>query len=285
MISTLRIVAVDDEPLALRRIELLLMRIPNVELVGKALSVPEALELIPESKPDVLLLDIKMAGYSGFDLIARLSGPVVPLVIFVTAFDQFATKAFDLDAIDYVLKPIDHARLAAALDKARRGLIAVSAQQRIAELSAAVAALQAHAFPSGSPRYETEIWAERLNEFVRIRILDLDWVEAERDYVKLHANGNSYLLRDTISAVQARLDPSLFMRVRRSALVRIDRVTGIRKAGPGDYRVVLNQGSDIRVGRTYVQKIRQLISPRNSVAQGNSDCDRRRSSADVTSGH
>jgi DNA-binding LytR/AlgR family response regulator len=271
--KALRIIAVDDEPLALRRVELLLMRIPKVELVGKASSVPEGLDLVAELSPDVILLDIKMAGYTGFDLIDRLNGPVVPLVIFVTAFDQFATKAFEMDVVDYVLKPVDQPRLEAAIEKARRNLTAVDAQQRIAELAEVVAMLRAHAVPADAPRYETEIWAERLNEFVRIKIADLDWVEAERDYVRLHANGHSYLLRDTISAVQSRLNPDRFMRVRRSALVRIDRVTGIRRAGPGDYRVLMSQGSEIRVGRTYVQQIRKMISPRSRTEDLDSDSD------------
>jgi DNA-binding LytR/AlgR family response regulator len=266
MTETLRILAVDDEPLALRRLELLIARIPHVELVGKAQEVPQARELVDELRPDILLLDIKMAGHTGFDLIEHLHGPYVPLVIFVTAFDQFASKAFELDAVDYVLKPVELGRLSAALQKARRNLSAIDAEERVAELAEVVAALREEVRATEPPRFETEIWGERLNEFVRIRVSELDWVEAERDYVRLHANGCSYLLRDTISGVQARLDPDLFIRVRRSALVRIDRVTGIRRAGTGDYRVTLTNDREIRVGRTYVQQIRKLISPRSKLA-------------------
>ena len=262
MADALRILAVDDEPLALRRIELLLLRLSGVELIGKASSVAEALAAINEQRPDVLLLDIKMAGETGFDLLEKLQRPHVPLVIFVTAYDQFASKAFDFDAVDYVLKPVDFARLSAAVERARRNRSIIAAEERITELTEVVAALRAETRATEPARYETEIWAERLNEFVRIRVADLDWIEAERDYVRLHAHGHSYLLRETISGVQARLDPRTFIRVRRSALVRIDRVTGIRKAGTGNYRVTLSNGNDIRVGRTYVQQIRRLISPR-----------------------
>ena len=259
-----RIFAVDDEPLALRRIELLLGRISGVELVGKALSGADALDAIDDLRPDVLLLDIKMAGLTGFDVVERLSGPYVPLVIFVTAFDKFASKAFEIGAVDYVLKPVEYDRLSAALERARRSLSAIDAEDRLAELRDVVAALREQSGAAESKRYESEIWAERRNEFVRIRVDDLDWVAAERDYVRLHAAGQSYLLRETLSSLEARLDPDDFVRVRRSALVRTDRVTGIRKAGYGDFRIGLTDGSEIRVGRTYVAKIRKLIAPRRT---------------------
>ena len=138
-----RIFAVDDEPLALRRIELLLGRISGVELVGKALSGADALDAIDELRPDVLLLDIKMAGLTGFDVVERLSGPYVPLVIFVTAFDKFASKAFEIGAVDSVLKPVEYDRLSAALERARRSLSAIDAEDRLAELRDVVAALRA----------------------------------------------------------------------------------------------------------------------------------------------
>ena len=260
MAEPVRVLAVDDEPLALRRIELLVMRIAGVELVGKAGSAVEGFERIAELQPDVVLVDIKMGGLSGFDMVERITGPLVPLVIFVTAFDEFATKAFEVGAVDYVLKPVDLPRLTAALDRARRSLSIVDAEARLAELREVVAALRAQAHMREAKRYETEIWAERRNEFVRVEVADLDWIAAERDYVRLHARGQTYLLRETISNLETRLDPQAFMRVRRSALVRIDRVTGIRKAGYGDFRVALADGSEIRVGRTYVSRIRRLIS-------------------------
>jgi len=267
MSDMLRILAVDDEPLALTRVKLLLARIPRVELVGTALSGPEALRLVEELRPDVLLLDIKMTGQDGFEVIENLSGPYVPQVIFVTAFDQFAIKAFDVGAVDYVLKPVEFGRLSGALTRARQSLEAIDANDRIDELRQVVAALREQARAVESKRYESEIWAEHRGEFVRIPVSDLDWISAERDYVKLHARGQSYLLRETISNLESRLDPELFIRVRRSVLARIDRVTGIRKAGYGDFRVALTSGDEVRVGRTYVRKIRTLIAPRARVAE------------------
>lgn len=265
MAEALRILAVDDEPLALRRIELLVQRIPRVAMVGKASNGPEALLMIEDERPDVLLLDIKMAGMTGFDLIDGLGGPHVPLVIFVTAFDEFASRAFEIGAVDYVLKPVELGRLAAALERARQSMAALDAEERLAELREVVAALRAQGRDRETVRFESELWAERRNEFVRIKVSDLDWVAAERDYVRLYAHGQSYLLRETITNIAARLDPAMFIRVRRSALVRIDRVTGIRKAGYGDFRVTLADGEEIRVGRTYVSKIRSLIAPRSRI--------------------
>lgn len=264
MTDQLRILAVDDEPLALKRVELLLMRVPGVELAGKASSGPEAIEAVRELRPDVLLLDIKMAGQSGIDVVEQLEGPYLPQVVFVTAFDEFAIRAFEIGAVDYVLKPVELSRLNAALERARRSLAALDAEERMAELREVVAALRAQARTADAKRYESEIWAERRGEYVQIKIADLDWVAAERDYVRLHAHGQSYLLRETISSLEARLDPEHFIRVRRSALVRIGQVTGIRRPGYGDFRVKLADGSELRVGRTYVKRIRELIAPRKT---------------------
>lgn len=262
MTQPLRVVAVDDEQLSLHRIELLLKRVPDIEFVGAASDVTEALQLIERLDPDVLLLDIEMGQLNGFDLIERLAGPNVPIVVFVTAFDHFASKAFEFGAVDYVLKPLDFTRLSTALDKARRRLAAHEAHDRIAELHQVVAALRAHARANDPDGYETVFWGERENEFVRIPVDDLDLVEAERDYVRLHTTGQSLLMRETISAVEARLDPELFVRVRRSTLVRVTRVAGIRRAGYGDFRISLTDGREIRVGRTYVRRINKFILPR-----------------------
>lgn len=255
----LRILAVDDEPLALRRIELLLERVPDVELVGQARSGRDAIAAVHLLRPDLLLLDIRMAGLGGFEVVEALTGPHVPLVIFVTAFDAYAARAFEVSAVDYIVKPVELDRLRAALARARRNLEAADAMQRAAELREVIAALRAGPAPDAPPAYEREIWAERRNAFVPIRVVDLDWVEAERDYVRLHVGDASYLLRETIGGMEARLDPADFMRIRRSALVRRARIEAIRRAGYGDLRVKLSSGREVRVGRTYVAAVRALL--------------------------
>ena len=258
----LGVYAVDDEPLALRRIELLLGRIPDVELVGTARNGREAIDAVRTIAPDVLLLDIRMAGLDGFDVVEALAGPKVPLVIFVTAYDHFAVRAFEISAVDYIVKPVELERLQQALARARRNLVAADATARASELRDAIAMLRGQA-PAAAHRYETQIWTERRNRFVPVKVADIDWIEAERDYVRLHVGDDSYLLRETIGAMETRLDPEQYARVRRSALVRRDRIRAIRRAGYGDYRVQLNTGSEVRVGRTYVKAMRALIAPKS----------------------
>lgn len=259
--SRLRIVAVDDEALALRRVEIALAQCGDVELVGTARSGRDGLAMVEALRPDVLLLDINMAGFGGFDVVDGLSSDHAPLVIFVTAFDEYAVRAFQVSAIDYLLKPLEFDRLRAALEKARTTLRLVDAEERAAELKELVAALRQHKSQSDRPRYETELWAPRGAGFERVLVSQIDWVEAERDYVHLHTAERSYLLRETMNGIQARLDPEEFIRVHRSALLRVERIGAIRKPGYGRFSVQMTTGREVPVGRTYVKKIRSLIGP------------------------
>ncbi len=263
MTRKLRVVAVDDEALALRRIEILLSAIPDVELAGTAADGEEALELIERLRPHVVLLDVRMGEMSGFEVVERLAGPQAPLVIFTTAFDRYAIRAFKVSATDYLLKPIELDRMKAAFEKARWSLAAKEAEMRAAELLQIVEALREQDHTTETRRYDTELWATRRDEVVRVPVVELDWIEAERDYVRLHIGDQSYLLRETMLALQERLDPRKFVRIRRSALVRVDRITGIRRVSYGDFRVLLSSGGEVRVGRTYVKQIRHMISSRN----------------------
>jgi DNA-binding LytR/AlgR family response regulator len=258
----LSVIAVDDEALALRRLEIAISQMPGVSLIGKARSGREGLELIRQLRPDVVLLDIQMSGFGGFDLLDSLTPNEIPQIIFVTAFESFAARAFEVSAIDYVLKPVEFERLSAALTRARRNLHLASSEQRIAELRDVVAQLRGHseAGEEREPQYAREFWAQRRGEFVRVPVDQLDWVEAERDYVRLHARGQSYMLRGTLATMESRLDPEIFVRIRRSALIRADRIEAIRKPNYGDYRVVLTSGQELRVGKTYLRSIRGLLA-------------------------
>lgn len=264
MIAPLRILAVDDEQLALRRVELLLRRVPEAELVGQARSGAEALEAIARLRPDLVLLDIRMGEMSGLDVAEALTGPDAPMVIFVTAFDAFAAEAFDLSALDYVVKPVEFGRLRRAIERARLRREAQEARIQAAELRAVLAALRADRSQGGAGP-PNELWVQRRGEYLRVCVDDIDWVEAERDYVHLHARGERYLMRQTLTGIQARLGARRFVRIRRSALVRADGVRAIRKAGYGDVRVKLTCGEELRVGRTYVTKIRALLTPGGEV--------------------
>lgn len=256
----LRVFAVDDEELALRRMELLLARVPEVELVGTARGAEEALCRLAKLKPDVLLVDVRMAGANGFELVEALSPGLAPQIIFATAFDHFAAQAFNVSAVDFLVKPIELDRLRRSLSKARRAMAAADADTRVAELRAIVDALREQARPASTPRWEREIWAERHGDFHPVRVSDIQRIEAERDYVRLHTADHTFLLRETLSNMETRLSPEEFIRVRRSELVRRDCIQAIRKAGYGDFRLRLSSGQELRVGTTFVKQIRTVIS-------------------------
>lgn len=245
----LRVLAVDDERLALRRMELLLREAPDVEVVGQVRSGPDALAAIETLRPDVVMLDVRMSGMTGLDVAHVLEGPDSPMVIFATAFRDFAAQAFDVSAVDYVVKPVTGPRLQKALDRAR---------QRRRERAARGAASRPAPHGAGRPDTRREIWVRRRGEFVRLSPDAIEWVEAERDYVRLHAGANNYLLRQTMHGMLERLGPDRFVRVRRSALVRRDAIQAIRKTGQGEVRIRTASGAELRVGRTYVQNFRGI---------------------------
>lgn len=256
----LRVLAVDDEPLALRRIELAIAEMVDVVLVGQARSAGEGLELIRAQRPDVVLLDIQMSNLDGFELVANLDEATAPLVIFVTAHEAFAVRAFEVGALDYVLKPLEFDRLRAALDRASETLALADRARNTGELRALIETLRRET--SGGPAYATGFWVERKGEHVRASVQHIDWMEADRDYVRLHTRDGPYLMRGPLGAIQDELDPSQFVRIRRSALVRTDRIRSIRNRGYGDFRVTLSSGDELRVGKTYVKDIRALLDAR-----------------------
>jgi two-component system response regulator AlgR len=244
--ETLRTLIVDDEPLAVERMQILCARIPSLAVVGTASDGGAALRLVEALSPDLLLLDMTMPEVDGLAVARRLaSQPNKPAVVFVTAHDHFAVEAFDLDAVDYVLKPVAQDRLERAIERA-------VARRRPA---------------SGAAAEETEwieeFWVPHRSELVRIAAADLERIDAERDYVRLHVGqkdgpGRSYLLLHTIAGLEARLDPERFIRLHRSTIVRRDRIAGLRHDGLGVWSAELADGSALRIGRTYLAKAKAM---------------------------
>ncbi|MEH6790432.1 LytR/AlgR family response regulator transcription factor [Parasphingorhabdus sp.] len=231
---------VDDEPLAIERLQLLCARQPEINLIGTASDGEAALRLTEQLKPDLLLLDIAMPGKDGLDVARALSGkPDAPAIIFVTAFDRFAVEAFDVAAIDYVLKPVENARLTLAISRVR---------ERTAEPRAS---------GDDSPWAE-EFWVPYKSELRRIVAAEIDRVEAERDYMRLHVGTVSYLLHQTITGLEERLDPDQFIRLHRSHLVRRDWIAGLRHDGGGVWIACLKCGTEIRIGRTHLAEAKKL---------------------------
>lgn len=256
MIRPLRTVIVDDEPLALRRLEIALNEIPGVEVCGRARDGDEALKVISEVRPDLAFLDIRMPTQSGIDLAAALGEAGAPAVIFVTAYGRYAAEAFDLAAVDYLLKPFEFERLRKAVERARKSLEAKEASVRLAELKEVISALREEADPV-HPRYESELWINERGVRVRLPIEAIEWFEAERDYVRINTAERSYLVRTSIRSLTERLDPAVFTRVHRSFLVRLKEVTRIVRRGAGTMVLVLASGREIPIGRRYQPTLRE----------------------------
>lgn len=258
--SVRTILAVDDEPLALRRIEIILGTIPDVRLVASAASCGEAAAAIARHRPEILLLDIRLRDGNGFDLLEQLPEGLRPAVVFTTAFDHFAVRAFELAAVDYVLKPIETVRLAQAIARAGDRLAADRSGQELAEMRLVVRDLRA-AFHSAAPSpWETELWIRGTTGTLTHLALDqVDWVSSEDDYVRLHTGNGSHLLRMSISALAARIDPDKFVRVHRSALVRLGAVSQFRQTPAGRRDVLLHDGTRIAAGRVYARRLRDLL--------------------------
>jgi two-component system response regulator AlgR len=241
----LKVLVVDDEPLATERLQLLLARAPGVDLVGTASDGEGAVRMAEALRPDLLLLDIAMPGMDGIDVARALAAnPPQPAVVFVTAFDQFAVAAFDVEAVDYLMKPVDPARLERALTRAR---------SHLGERSDVAAARTAPA-----SRYLEEFWATDLSGLVRIAVRDIDRVSAERDYMRLHVGSRSWLIHHSMSALEEGLDPAEFVRLHRSAIVRRDFISGFGRNPSGRWIARLADGTEQPVGRLYSDNVRAI---------------------------
>jgi DNA-binding LytR/AlgR family response regulator len=260
MNAPLRVAIADDEPPALRRLTHALALEPDVALVGAASDGAAALQLIRTTPMDVMLIDILMPGLSGVEVLKAVDPAHAPAFVFVTAFSRYATEAFDLAAVDYLLKPVEFERLRQALDRARRRLGSKSAEARIAELEGLVAAMRGQAPSSPAPQYLRELWAPDRGDTVRLPVELIDWVQAERDYVRIHSRGRSFLLRKAIRDLQAELDPAEFVRVHRGALVRCDRVARVSRRPGGPATVVLKSGAEVPVARRQAAALARLIA-------------------------
>ncbi|WP_337185440.1 LytTR family DNA-binding domain-containing protein [Phenylobacterium sp.] len=266
----LRVALVDDEPPALRRLRLAVETVGGAVVVGEAAHAEAARALIARGDVDVVLLDIRMPGVSGLELARAVESPRAPAFIFVTAYSRFAAEAFELAAVDYLLKPVEFQRLEAALERARHRLGSRTAGRRIAELEAALRAAEARPPPSAAaspvrpPRtWVKELWAPDRGDRVRIPVEAIDWIEAERDYVRIHTRGRSFLIRKPIRTLQGELDPQAFVRVHRGALVRRDGIVRLARRTGGPTAVVLRSGAEIPVARRETARVRRLIGLRD----------------------
>ena len=240
--TALRTLIVDDEPLAVERVQVICAEIPSVRVVGTASDGAAALRLAEKLEPDLVLLDMTMPELDGLGVARHLAGQEqAPVVIFVTAHDHFAVEAFDCDAVDYVLKPVAADRLERAIERAlaRRG----TRRQK-------------------TSRFLDELWVPHRSELLRIAVSEVHQIDAERDYVRLHVGGEDaprfYLLLQTIAGLESRLDPEQFIRIHRSTILRRDNIRGLRHDGLGVWSVELQNGEALRIGRTYLARVKAM---------------------------
>jgi two-component system, LytTR family, response regulator len=250
---TIRALIVDDEPLARWRIRSLLAGVRDVEVVGECANGKEAIQAIEESPPDLLFLDIQMPELDGFDVLRAIGVGRVPVVIFVTAYDQFALRAFEAHALDYLLKPFDDERFAATLERARQRI----RQQQGGDLDRRVRALLEEVRGGGAYLQRLVVPSGHRNVFIRTE--EIDWIEAERNYIRLHVGGRAYLLRENLGRIESALDPAKFCRIHRSTIVNIDRIQAVESLFQGEYLVVLRDGTKLTSGRSYRRSLHQLM--------------------------
>lgn len=250
---TLRVVVVDDEPLPRQRVRDLVSQHPSLALVGEATNGTEALDVLVELRPDLAFLDIQMPELDGLQVAASLvDDDAPPAIVFVTAFDEYAIRAFELDAIDYLLKPVTPERFTAAVDRVLKRLDRPEASPHgsIRALATRLATDQGFA---------TRFVARRGSKHYFVRVGDIDWVEAVGNYVRLQTGETSHLVRDTMKGLEARLDPEHFVRIHRSAIVSIDHIRSIEAKEHGEYLVTMANGARLVSSRGYSERVRKLL--------------------------
>lgn len=255
----IRTVIVDDEPLARRNIRLLLKDDSEIEILGEASNGQEALALINKHSPDLVFLDIQMPEMDGFGVLENIDAVQLPVIVFVTAYDQYALKAFEYHALDYLLKPFDDARFAKALAQAKLQV----EQKELKDLSERlVALLENRERPPEEPartRYVSRWLIKSAGRVFFLKTDDIDYVQAEDYYVKLHVGRKGHLLRETMNEMEAKLDPSQFLRIHRSSIVNIERIRELQQHFNGEYIVLLQDGTELKLSRSRREQLQNLL--------------------------
>ncbi len=251
----IRVLVVDDEPLARERVRQLLETEPDLELIGECSDGASAVQAIRQQSPDLVFLDVQMPELDGFGVVEEVGREQMPAVIFVTAHDQFALKAFEVHAVDYLLKPFDKERFKTAL---RRAMDHVRRRQT-GDLSQQLSALLADVRPESKAKYLDRLAIKSSGRVVFVKVDDIDWIEAADNYVSLHVGQEEHLHRETMSTIEAQLSPAKFMRISRSAIVNMDRIKELQPLFHGEYAVILRQGTRLTLSRSYRDKLDQLM--------------------------
>jgi len=247
---TLRALIVDDEPIARRRIRRLLRDLGEVEIAGECGDGRSALDAIDSTDPQLVFLDVQMPNLDGFDVVAQLHPKRRPAIIFVTAFDRYALRAFEVHAVDYLLKPIAPARLRLAVERARER---IERGTRHTGLASLVRELR------DTRRHLARLAVRTRGRIVMVDVDAIDWIQAADNYVTVHARGREYLLRETLAALERQLDPARFARIHRSAIVALDRIVELRPSSHGDFDVRLRDGTPLTLSRSWREHVERAL--------------------------
>jgi len=248
----IRTLIVDDELLARERLRHLLANEPEIDLIGECSNGSEAVAMIREQRPDLVFLDVQMPELDGFGVLQEIDTTPRPAIVFVTAYEKFAVRAFEVHAVDYLLKPFDRGRFQAALQRALerfRQPQSVALDERLSNLLAEL---------KSSPKTLERLAVKSAGQVVFVRVADIDWIEAADNYVELHVGNNSHLLRERMSVLETRLPQHQFVRISRSAIVNLDRIKELQSLFRGTYTVVLQDGTRLTSSSTYRDKLEQF---------------------------
>lgn len=252
MSAALRTIVVDDEPLVRERMATLVRESEGLELVGEGRNGLNALDLITSLAPDLVFLDVEMPELSGFGVIAALDEAPVPGVVFVTAYEHYALKAFEVGAIDYLHKPVTRERFAAAAERARNRLISERPRQTVSLVESAAAAERERG-------QRTRFVVRRGNAHYFVAVADVEWIDVADNYLRLHVGGKPHFWRGTMKDAEDELDPARFVRVHRSAMVAVDRISSITSHDNGGYVIDLRGGARVKASRQYAERLRALL--------------------------
>lgn len=244
---------IDDEPLARDRVKRFLRDESDIRIIGECGNGKEAVAAIKEQKPDLVFLDIQMPEKNGFEVVKALDEKTMPAVIFVTAYDQYALQAFDVHALDYLLKPFNRERLHKAVSHARDHI----ETKRIGNLDERLASLIADL--KSEKKYLERLVVKSVGRVFFLKVDEIDWIEAAGNYVKLHAGRESHMVRETMNGIEGKLDPDKFLRIHRSTVVNIDRIKELHPMFSGDYAVILRNGTELALSRNYRERLLELF--------------------------
>jgi two-component system LytT family response regulator len=252
----IRTVIVDDELLARSRVKRVLADEPDIEIIGEFGDGRSALAAIRELKPDLAILDIQMPEMNGFDVVRSLESDAMPAVIFVTAYDQYALQAFDLYALDYLLKPFDRKRAKRAVERAREHIRNRERGDLDERLLSLVSGLK-----KPDRKYLERLVIRSTGRIFFLKTEEVDWIEASGNYLRIHVGRDAHMIRETMNSIEAKLDPEKFIRIHRSTIVNIDSIRELHPMFSGDYSVLLKDGTELALSRNYRERLIELVGP------------------------